>query len=108
MNTYEQRVTRFFLQSLHTLKKESGAQRWNDICNDTIELVFQIAPNYFPSFLFSKETIWQLFFHPPQTIQESVLLVFFSTQEKSPDFLFTLLRALTDPPRSWWTDIKEH
>ena len=102
METYSERVTKFFLQSVHTLKKESGMQRWNAICDDTVELAVAMAPKYFSSFLFSKEALWQLLFYPPQTPQESTLLSFFSTEKKSPDFLFLLVRALTDPPPDWW------
>lgn len=91
-----ERVTRFFLQSLHILKKESGCQRWNAICDDTVEIAILQSPLYFPSFQFGKEQLWQLFFHPPTTIEESVILQFFTTQEKSPFFLFLLLQSLLD------------
>ena len=107
METYSERVTRFFLQSLHTLKKESGGQRWNVICDDTVHLAMTIGPSYFSSFFqFQKEEIWQLFFHPPPRVQDSFLLQFFSQQDQSPSFLFLLLQALTDPPSSWWQDLK--
>lgn len=103
METYSERVTRFFLQSLHTLKKESGGQRWNEICNDAVELAFTKCPFYLA---FAKEDLWQLLFHPPPRVQDSFLLQFFSQQDQSPSFLFLLLQALTDPPSSWWQDLK--
>lgn len=99
METYLTRVIQFFLQSIHTLKKESGGQRWNEICNATAELALVKSPF---SICFGKEELWSLFFHPPQTLEESPILLYFSTQEKFPQFLFLLLQALTDPPSSWW------
>ena len=71
MDTYSTRLLQFFLQSIHTLKKESGGQRWNEICNATAELA--LVKNPF-SISFRKEELWKLFFHPPETIQESTIL----------------------------------
>ena len=95
MESYPKRITHFFLQSIHTLKKESGGQRWNEICENTVENAF----TYFPSFPFSKDELWKLFFYPPQTIQDSLILSFFQREETSPKFLFLLLESLTDPPK---------
>lgn len=102
METSSARITRFFLQSLQILKKESGSQRWNAICDDTVDLAIALGPKYFRSFQIEKDELWQLLFHPPQTIQESTILHFFFLQENTPMFLLILLQALTDPPKSWW------
>lgn len=108
MESYSTRVTRFFLQSLHTLKKESGGQRWNEICDNTVVLALHEGPFYLPLISqITKEELWQLFFHPPSTLQESVLLQMFASQEQSPPFLFLLLQCLTDPPTQWWQQLKK-
>ena len=99
METYSTRLIQFFLQSIHTLKKESGGQRWNEICNATAELALVKSPF---SISFGKEELWSLFFHPPETIQESKILQFFQKQEECSPFIFLLLQALTDPPNTWW------
>lgn len=105
MDTYTQRVTRLFLQTIHTLKNESGGQRWNAICEDTIDLAFYLWARYYSVPKVSRESLWQLLFYPPPSVQESSLLLFFASQEISPEFLFYLMQALTDPPASWWQTI---
>lgn len=100
METYPQRVTRFFLQSIHTLKKESGGQRWNEICEHAAFFAFMKLP-----YGFSQDSFWQLFFEPPATIGESSILVYFSNSEDITDILFTLLHVLTDPPEYKWNEL---
>jgi hypothetical protein len=105
METHTQRVARLFLQTIHILKNESGGQRWNAICEDAVDLAFFLWARYFPVAPFSKESLWQLLFHPPTYVQESPILLFFVSQESSPEFIFSLMQALTDPPASWWQAI---
>lgn len=104
METYAQRVTRFFLQSIHTLKKESGSQRWNEICENASFFAFMKLP--FPS-EFSQDSLWQLFFEPPATVQESPILLFFSKYEEFTELQFILLQILNDPPDYKWQELYE-
>jgi hypothetical protein len=106
METYNQRTMRFFLQSITTLKKESGSQRWNAICEDAATLFERTYPKELGPLFLSHEEIWELLFEPPQTIQNPLYMKFEILCSKNIflDFFFRILQSLLDPPTQWWND----
>jgi hypothetical protein len=104
METYEQRAIRFFLQSISTLKKESGGQRWNAICEDAATLWEQTYPKELGPLPLSHEQIWELLFEPPEQCQNPLYMRFEVLCSKPGflDFFFHILQSLLDPPAAWW------
>lgn len=89
MESYSTRSVRFFFKSIRTLKKESGGQRWNEICEDAASLfehlyIKQVAPLHL-----DHQQLWDILFDPPQ-----------ETNDKFIDFFMIILQALLDPPPS--------
>lgn len=104
METYQQRAVRFFLQSIQALKKESGGQRWNEICEDAATLWEHSYPKELGKLYLSHEELWELLFEPPSDIRNPLYMKF-EILCSNPSFLtffFTILHALLDPPASWW------
>ena len=104
MELYNQRAVRFFLQSIQTLKKESGGQRWNEICEDTATLFENLYTKEFGTLHLSHTQVWELFFHPPESNNDSLYMRFelLCSNDKFIDFFMKFLQALLDPPASWW------
>ena len=104
METYNQRALRFFLQSITTLKKESGAQRWNEICEDAATLFETTYPSALGSNPLSHEQIWELLFEPPENYQNPLYMRFelLCSNNGFIDFFFKILQCLLDPPAQWW------
>jgi hypothetical protein len=104
MELYPQRAFRFFLQSIQTLKKESGGQRWNAICEDAATLFEQTFPKDLGPLYLSRDEVWELLFDPPESVQNPLYMKFeiLCSKEKFLDFFFIILQCLLDPPASWW------
>lgn len=104
MNSYNTRAFTFFLQSIHSLKKESGGQRWNEICKDAAALFDTQFPPTLGPHPFSETQLWQLFFDPPQDTSNPLYQPFQQLCENDTfvTFFFTVLQALLDPPSVWW------
>ena len=110
MGSYEERVVRFFFQSISTLKKESGGQRWNAICEDAATLWKETYPTKLGTLHLSHEECWELLFEPPDTIQNPLYMKFEIVCSKPgfPEYFFLILHSLLDPPTSWWqTQVKD-
>jgi hypothetical protein len=98
---FTKRVASFFVKSIEDLKKESGGQRWNAICEDTALLFDSCCRKQQISQPYQQSEIWTLFFEPTKSYSEFEKLC----QEKAlHPILFTCLHALLDPPASWWQD----
>jgi hypothetical protein len=104
MTTYQQRAFHFFLQSIHNLKKESGGQRWNAICEDSANLFEQTFPKDLGPLFLTHEEIWELLFEPPDSPSNPLYMKFeiLCSKDKFLDFFFKILHSLLDPPSSWW------
>ena len=104
MTTYNQRAVRFFLQSIETLKKESGEQRWNTICDDVATLFEHLYTKEFGPLHMSHKQVWELFFEPPESNNDPLYMRFeiLCSNDKFIDFFMKFLQALLDPPTSWW------
>jgi hypothetical protein len=104
MDTYEQRAVQFFLESIQTLKKKSGGQRWNAICEDASNFWEQTYPKELGPLHLSHEERWELLFEPPETIQNPLYMKFeiLCSKPLFIDYFFTVLQALLDPPAPWW------
>lgn len=103
---YTKRSVDFFLESIRSLKKQSGGQRWNAICEDAVDLFFAIYPEALGKNPFKKEQVWNLFFEPPSDKNDE-LYQQFSYVCRSPifiDFFFQIIHSLLDPPANWWRD----
>ena len=104
METYNARALRFFLQSIETLKKESGIQRWNEVCKDTTLLFEYHYTKEFGPLHLSQEEIFDLFFEPPHSPIDPLYMRFeiLCSNPKFIDFFMKIIQALLDPPISWW------
>lgn len=104
METYNQRAMRFFLLSIQTLKKESGGQRWNAICEDAASLFEDLYRKEIGALHLSHEEIWQLLFEPPEASNDPLYMRFeiLCSNEKFLDVFMIVLQSLLDPPASWW------
>lgn len=104
MESYQQRVVRFFFQSIQTLKKESGGQRWNAICEDAATLWQLTWPKEFTPLHLSHEELWELLFEPPEDIRNPLYMKFeiLCAKPGFPEFFFHILHSLLDPPAAWW------
>lgn len=104
MNTYQVRAVNFFLQSINDLKKESGGQRWNAICEDAATLWEQTYPSHLGILHLSHEELWELLFEPPMDVRNPLYMQFemLCAKPAFPDFFFRILHSLLDPPAAWW------
>lgn len=104
MQTYNTRTFRFFLQSIQSLKKESGGQRWNLICEDAAILFQKTYPKELGPLFLSHSEIWELFFEPPESLANPLYMKFeiLCSKDIFIDFFFSILQSLLDPPASWW------
>lgn len=104
MNSYNTRCVQFFFQSIRSLKKESGQQRWNEICEDTASLFEHLYVKQFGTLHMNHQQIWELFFDPPQETNDPLYMRFeiLCSNDKFIDFFMIFLQALLDPPPSWW------
>ncbi len=104
MESYNQRALRFFLQSITTLKKESGQQRWNEICEDAATLFEHLYIKEFGTLHLSHNQLWELFFEPPESVNHPLYMRFeiLCSNDKFIDFFMKCIQALLDPPSSWW------
>lgn len=104
MGSYNQRAIHFFLQSIQTLKKESGGQRWNEICEDTASLFEHLYTKEFGTLHMSHKQLWELFFEPPESSNDPLYMRFeiLCSNDKFIDFFMKFIQALLDPPASWW------
>ena len=104
MEPYNQRAVRFFFQSISTLKKESGAQRWNEICKDAAILWEETYPQELRPLFLSNEELWELLFEPPEDIRHPLYMKFeiLCAKPLFITFFFRILQALLDPPTAWW------
>lgn len=102
--SYEKRCVDFFFKSIDELKSQSGGQRWNAICEDTVCLFFDKYPKELGENPFSRERIWQLLFEGKPTQKQELYIPFLQLSERVEfvSFLFFLLQALLDPPNEWW------
>jgi hypothetical protein len=99
--TYNKRCVDFFFKSIQDLKSQSGGQRWNEICQDAVELFFQKFPETLGNNPFTREQLWHfLFDSPDETSYE--LFSNLCKQKEFVDFFFLILHALLDPPANWW------
>ena len=105
MNHYSKRCIDFFLHSIHYLKSQSGGQRWNAICEDTVELFFDRFPKEIQN-PFTRESLWRFLFDPPNDPSDELYSVFSSlcAHETFVTFFFLILQSLLDPPSDWWTN----
>lgn len=101
MSSYEERTADFFVQSVLYLKKRSGGQRWNSICEDTVEIFFDRFPNGINN-PFTRDSLWSSLFDPTDELR--LTLASLCKQEPIPEFLFLILQSLLDPPTHWWKD----
>lgn len=102
--SYNKRCMDFFLTSIQELKKQSGGQRWNEICEDTVEFFFTKFPKTLGENPFTRDQLWQFFFEAPD--KTSYKLFSDLCKEKVfLDFFFIILQALLDPPAPWWRNI---
>jgi hypothetical protein len=104
MQSYNTRAFHFFLQSLHALKKESGGQRWNAICEDAANLFETNYPKELSPLFLSHIEIWELLFEPPLDCREPLYMKFemLCSKDIFLDFFFKILQSLLDPPAAWW------
>lgn len=104
MSDYTERSCAFFLHSLTYLKRQSGGQRWNDICSDTVDLFFTTFPPLPGGNPFTRETLWRFLFDPPTDPGDELHSAFASlcTHELFVRFFFLILHSLLDPPSHWW------
>lgn len=104
MESYQQRCVHFFLQSIQALKKESGGQRWNEICEDAATLFEHLYVKEFGPLHMGHQQIWELLFEPPQSTNDPLYMRFeiLCSNPKFVDFFMKILQALLDPPSSWW------
>lgn len=106
MKLYNTRAFEFFLQSIVFLKKESGGQRWNEICEDGATLFETNFPKEAGPQPFSHAEIWELLFDPPQESSKPLYKTFETLCENDlfVSFFFKILQALLDPPSLWWRE----
>lgn len=100
--TYTKRCVDFFFKSIQDLKRQSGGQRWNEICEDAVDLFFVKYPKELGEVPFSRQQLWELFF---TSIPDEEATIRFLTLCQTPqfsDFLFVVLQAFLDPPAVWW------
>ena len=96
---YTKRAKHFFVESIVNLKEQSGAQRWNEICEDTTQLFFHLWRKQNFEKTYKHEEIWNLFFEPQQSIH---LMSELCQTLETHSILFSCLQALLDPPTFWW------
>ena len=103
-NAYTKRCLDFFLNSIHDLKKQSGGQRWNAICEDATDLFFHNYPKRLGKVPIQRERFWQLLFDASLDKNDEIYGIFtsFFEEEELVDLLFLLLQSLLDPPVNWW------
>ncbi len=99
MGDYIERFAQFFFQSLQTLKRESGGQRWNEICEDTVSLYFHDCQRKNLTSPYPYSEMWQMFFDPVYFYEKWDSLLIQSSFHTT---LFLCLHALLDPPAEWW------
>jgi hypothetical protein len=99
--SYNKRCVDFFLSSIQELKKQSGGQRWNEICEDTVELFFRKFPESLGENPFTREQLWHFLFESPDKTSYE-LFSNLSKHDEFLDFFFLILQALLDPPAEWW------
>ena len=104
MQSYNQRAMQFFLQSIQSLKKESGGQRWNAICEDAAILFEGNYPKELGPLFLSHSEIWELLFEPPVDCCDPLYMKFeiLCSKDLFVDFFFTIIQSLLDPPSFWW------
>ena len=104
MESYSTRSVRFFFKSIRTLKKESGGQRWNEICEDAASLFEHLYVKQFGPFHLDHQQLWDILFDPPQETNDLLYMRFelLCSNDKFIDFFMIILQALLDPPPSWW------
>lgn len=104
MESYSTRSVRFFFKSIRSLKKESGGQRWNEICEDAASLFEHLYVKQFGPLHLDHQQLWELLFDPPQETNDPLYMRFeiLCSNPKFIDFFMTILQALLDPPASWW------
>ena len=106
MDPYNARSLHFFFKSIHSLKKESGGQRWNEICEDAASLFEHLYVKQVGPLHLDHQQIWELLFEPPQAMNDPLYMRFeiLCSNDKFIDFFMIILQALLDPPSSWWQD----
>jgi hypothetical protein len=96
---YTKRTVSFFVESIQFLKRNSGGQRWNEICEDTSALFFHLCKKQHISISYTSFQIWELFFEP---LQSHEILEELCKSLDLQTVLFICLHALLDPPAFWW------
>ena len=104
MEAYNQRAVRFFFMSIRSLKKESGGQRWNEICEDAASLFEHLYVKKFGPLYLNHQQVWELLFDPPEAVNDPLYMRFeiLCSKESFLDFFMIILQSLLDPPPSWW------
>ena len=105
-NSHVFRATSYFCSSLLFLKEQRGAQAWNEIAKDAVELYMQSSLEVKP---LSAQQVWFYLFDPPRKDSEwfvSLLSIFTQYPKVQDFFCQNLVYAMTDPPKEWWQSLK--
>jgi hypothetical protein len=102
--SYNKRCVDFFFKSIQDLKSQSGGQRWNEICEDVVDLFFKKFPKELGNNPFTKEEVWRILFDSSKNQPHEVFRELSKTKEFV-CFLFLILQALLDPPAEWWRSL---